>query len=245
MPHSGRKLTALALAALCLSLVGAAKDDEAKKQIAADKEALKPLQAFVGGWSGSGMVRLGDSDGWLAESQWGWSFDDGRAAIVFETVKGKHYKSGRIVPGKKAGVFHFIGVTPDGKTTEAFTGSLDERQRLVLDADKPTGDGRPDRIAIMTVARGKRLLIQFSRKNGSTYAQIAMLGLTKKGSNFASSGVVNECVVTGGESNRSVTYKGQTYYVCCTGCLQAFNDDPEGVIAEYKARKAAEAKEKQ
>jgi YHS domain-containing protein len=32
---------------------------------------------------------------------------------------------------------------------------------------------------------------------------------------------------------------GMTYYVCCTGCRDAFNENPSKIIAEYKARKAA------
>ncbi|MCB9949391.1 MAG: YHS domain-containing protein [Planctomycetaceae bacterium] len=38
-------------------------------------------------------------------------------------------------------------------------------------------------------------------------------------------------------------YKGKTYYVCCTGCKQAFEDDPEGIIAaaEERIRKARES----
>ncbi|MBS0201628.1 MAG: YHS domain-containing protein [Planctomycetes bacterium] len=32
-------------------------------------------------------------------------------------------------------------------------------------------------------------------------------------------------------------YKGKTYYVCCTGCRDAFNDDPEGILAAYEKKK--------
>jgi YHS domain-containing protein len=212
---------------------------DAKKQIAADKKLLGPLQVYVGGWKGSGMRKLGDADGWLAEADWGWDFAGGRAAIIFETIAGKWYKSGRLSPTDKTGTYTFVAIAPDGKTKEHFTGTLDKRNRLELFADKLTGKNRPDRIMISTVARGKRLLLQFSKKNGSAYTQLAQLGLTKKGSNFATSGVRNECVVTGGEGNRQVSYKGVTYYVCCKGCLQEFNDDPAGVIAEYKAKKLA------
>jgi len=37
----------------------------------------------------------------------------------------------------------------------------------------------------------------------------------------------------------AVSYAGTTYYVCCTGCRDAFNDNPAKILAEYKARKAA------
>jgi YHS domain-containing protein len=36
-----------------------------------------------------------------------------------------------------------------------------------------------------------------------------------------------------------VSYMGQTYYVCCSGCRDAFNENPAKIIAEYKARKKA------
>ena len=47
-----------------------------------------------------------------------------------------------------------------------------------------------------------------------------------------------ECIVTGGLGTMQVSFGGNTYYVCCTGCRDAFNDDPAKIIAEYKARKA-------
>ena len=43
-------------------------------------------------------------------------------------------------------------------------------------------------------------------------------------------------MVTGGAASIPVSYKGKTYYVCCTGCKQAFDDDPEGILAEYESR---------
>ena len=48
----------------------------------------------------------------------------------------------------------------------------------------------------------------------------------------------NECIVTGGLGTIAITYKGQTYYVCCTGCRDAFNENPEKFIKEWEAKKA-------
>jgi YHS domain-containing protein len=31
--------------------------------------------------------------------------------------------------------------------------------------------------------------------------------------------------------------QGVTYYVCCSGCRDAFNEDPEKYIKEYEAKK--------
>ena len=35
----------------------------------------------------------------------------------------------------------------------------------------------------------------------------------------------------------AVTYKGETFYVCCSGCRDAFNENPEKFIKEYEAKK--------
>jgi YHS domain-containing protein len=35
-----------------------------------------------------------------------------------------------------------------------------------------------------------------------------------------------------------VTHNGRTYYVCCTGCQAAFNENPEYWIAKAEERKA-------
>jgi YHS domain-containing protein len=39
-------------------------------------------------------------------------------------------------------------------------------------------------------------------------------------------------------SFREARHKGETYYVCCSGCRDAFNENPEKYITEFKAKKA-------
>jgi hypothetical protein len=48
-----------------------------------------------------------------------------------------------------------------------------------------------------------------------------------------------ECVVSGGLGTMPVSYKGETFYVCCSGCKDAFVENPEKFIKEFKAKKAA------
>ncbi|MBU6293541.1 MAG: YHS domain-containing protein, partial [Planctomycetes bacterium] len=35
----------------------------------------------------------------------------------------------------------------------------------------------------------------------------------------------------------TVSYKGETFYVCCSGCRDAFNENPEKYVKEFKAKK--------
>ena len=53
----------------------------------------------------------------------------------------------------------------------------------------------------------------------------------------------DRCIVTEGKGTSKVSYKGKTYWVCCSGCRDAFLDDPEGVLAD--ARQRANERKKQ
>ena len=91
----------------------------------------------------------------------------------------------------------------------------------------------------------KRTLVLHERKPArqSQYFRIAEVGYTRKGTSLAVEGADGpECVVTGGKGTIRVSYKGKNYYVCCTGCRDAFNDDPEGILAAYRKRVAARQK---
>mgnify|MGYP002624748983 CR=1 FL=1 len=235
----------LVLIALPLLTLRADESDAKKDRTKEDKKALSAIQRFVGGWRGVGIPDRTSSQGaWGEEAQWAWEFKDGRAYIVFDATDAKIYKAGQITPTDKAGVYALTATLPDGKTTESFTGSVNDEEQLVFTAVKDYGDERPAQILIRTVARGNRLLVLYSKKNGNSLARIAEIGYTRKGSNFASASTANECVVTGGEGDIKVEYKGKTYYVCCRGCLDAFKDDPDKVMAEYQQKKDEEAKKK-
>jgi hypothetical protein len=69
---------------------------------------------------------------------------------------------------------------------------------------------------------------------------MAEIGYTRKGSEFAKAMGSIECVVTGGLGTIPLTYEGETYYVCCTGCRDYFLENPAAVLKEYRDRKAAE-----
>lgn len=99
--------------------------------------------------------------------------------------------------------------------------------------------GAPARLTFRLVAEGKRLVVLLERRLGESdqFARLAEIGYTRKGSRFGHGGGVSpECIVTGGLGTIAVEYKGQTYYVCCTGCRDYFLDQPEEVLAQYRHR---------
>jgi len=212
----------------------------------AQKEKLMPLQNFIGGWKGVALQKLGGIARWSAESEWAWSFDEGVPAIVFELTPGRYFTSGRIIPGKGENAFVLQARHIESEVVETFSGFIDENNQLefINDVIEPS---RPARLLIKTLADNKRLVLTLQYgSNLNRLQQGATLGYTRKGTVFATrSRPVNECVVTGGEGNQQVSYGGETYWVCCKGCLSMFEDNPEKVIAAYEARKAKERAKQQ
>lgn len=246
-PHLGF----LAAAALLLGAAGAELKNSDRVQN--DKQALAPLQVYIGGWRGVGQVRRGSNQGaWTEKADWAWKFDGDHAALVFDSPEGKYYRSGRLQGGEKPGEFELLATRPDGQTEDRFVGRIDDKEQLVLVAahektSEQANDAEtsPDRISLRTVADGDRLLILYERQlpGGDRFTRLAEVGYTRQGSSFAKGSSQPECVVTGGLGTIEVAYKGKAYLVCCTGCRDLFNDDPEGVLADYRERKEKEKAE--
>jgi hypothetical protein len=221
----------------------------ADERLAADKAALAPLQEYVGSWRGVGQPRRGSSQGaWTEMADWSWKFSDGRAMLIFDSPKAKYYLSGKLLPAGEKPKFELVAARADKSGDDHFSGKIDDAGQLVLSASE--GEERsadsPSRITIRTVADGDRLLVLYEKRTtGDRYSRLAEVGYTRAGASFAKGSGEPECVVTGGVGTIAVEYQGKKYFVCCTGCRDLFHDDPEGVLAEYKERKAAErAKEK-
>jgi YHS domain-containing protein len=87
------------------------------------------------------------------------------------------------------------------------------------------------------------LMLHERRRQGSTfYSRVAGIGFTRSGTRLATANIGPLCIVTEGKGTSKVTYKGKTYWVCCSGCRDAFLDDPEGVLADARERAAAKKK---
>jgi hypothetical protein len=240
MRRNGLRLIVVGLAALS---IGGAEQDS----LEADKAALAALQSYVGQWKGVGQPRRGvTKDAWIEQADWAWKFSGKRAAIAFESPQGKIYRNGELRPGGKPGDFRFLGTLPDGKTQEELSGAIDKQGDIVFTAESPK-PGRPAQITLRQVAGGDRLVIsmlQPSPTAGTLLVSLAEIGYTRQGSGFGKGSTGPECIVTGGFGSMKVEYQGQTYYVCCTGCRDLFNDDPEAVLADYRKRKEEEKAKK-
>ena len=212
----------------------------------AQKEKLQPLQSFIGGWKGVAMQKLGGQDRWAAEAEWAWSFDGGIPAIVFELSPGRFFTRGQIIPGAEENTFILRAHHAETDTVDTYSGFMDENKQLEF-TNQVIQISRPARLLIKTLADHKRLVITLQYgSNEKRLQQGATLGYTRKGTVFATrSRPLHECVVTGGEGNQQVSHNGETYWVCCKGCLSMFEANPEKVIAAYEARQVKEQENEQ
>jgi YHS domain-containing protein len=212
----------------------------------ADQDALKPFASFIGDWRGTGQVERGRTKGaWVENANWAWKLTNDSAALELTIKNGKHLRSGLLKPGKEPGTFVLEATLADG-SKRVFRGKSPagkSKDPLVLKAEGGAGEGV--RRITLTPLHETRLLVLIESELGDnkTFHRLGEVGYTREGVKFAAGESGPICIVTEGRGTIKVTHKGQTYWVCCTGCRDLFNDDPEAVLAEAAERKKAKEKE--
>jgi hypothetical protein len=215
------------------------------KRLAAEKEQLARIQQLVGNWRGVGQPQRGSTrDNWVERADWSWRFDDKQVTLVATLPSGRFFRELRLMAAERDGQFRLVATSSDDDVqTVEYTGLLDEADRLTLSAQSPPA-GYPARMSFRFVAGGDRLLVLLESRSPTSdqFVRLAEVGYTRQGSGFGRGSQGRECVVTGGLGTIEVTHEGKTYYVCCTGCRDYFNDNPAEVLAEYAAREAKASK---
>jgi hypothetical protein len=224
---------------ICVALIApvfASSADAALASPKSAKQALAEFNSLIGGWRGVGQPRRGSAVGsWAEKAEWVWDFSRPDPAIRYEVTGGKLVRSARLTFDEGSGEFVVTVNLPD-RSTRTYRGKLFD-DRLSVES-QPDAKGQIDSITI-TRLNEKRTIVLFERRHGEdgARARVAEVGYTREGTRLAVEGGDGpECVVTGGKGTIPVTYKGHTYYVCCSGCKQAFLENPEKILAEYRQR---------
>lgn len=227
------------MSALCfLALTVLFVDDKSSP-----KDALKGFQELIGSWRATGEPATGSSAEkskgfWKETISWSWKFKGNDAWLTFTIDKGKHFTSGEL-RSQGDDKFQLIMTGPDGKK-QTFEGKLASNGRKLV-AERTDTDRTDD--AKLTISLVGEIRFQYSLetrpRDRKLYTKLFQVGATREGESLAGSAKSNapECVVSGGLGTMKVMHKGETFYVCCSGCLEAFKDDPEKYIKEFKAKK--------
>lgn len=205
------------------------------------REALKPFNVLVGAWNGAGTPE-GTADErqkghWTEVLNWAWQFKGEDAWLVVSFDKGKHFTSGELRPLEKPNTFRFIVKTTD-KQDLTFEGEYKDKYLTLERVDEKTKETQR---LVFALLHSNRITYRYEVKPAEKtfFTKLYLVGATKEGEPFVAKGFnEKECVVSGGQGTTPVMFKGKTYYVCCSGCRDAFNENPEKYVNEFEAKRA-------
>lgn len=224
---------------LVLGLVAPPVRAADKDQRADKMEALKALNDYIGDWNGTGApprARPGSKDFWSETVSWSWRFKGDDAWLVMKIKDGKHFKRGemRYLPDKKK---YELTLTDVKDKKQVYQGELKDEVFTLEHVDADTKDTY--KLTMNLAGDGVRLIYKSSKKSAgrTLYVPQYEVACNKVGESLGAKEKKNICVVSGGLGTSTVTYKGKTYYVCCSGCRDAFNENPEKFIKEFEAKK--------
>ena len=231
----------LVAVAACLCLFGAAGAFEESASQSTVKVAgtdhLQPFNSLIGEWKGVGQVRRGSRKGaWSEKVVCEWHFEQGAGTVVLKSEGGQSFETLNLEWDTAESRLVLRQKQQDGLVT--YYGSMPEAwpDKLQLTSDT-SKDGVTYRCTLQQLSP-IRATIMFERRASASgsFRRLAQIGYTRVGARLAVAGAnQRKCIVTGGLGTIPVSHKGKTYYVCCQGCVQAFNEAPDAIISEYKA----------
>ena len=241
--------------------VGGSAEPGAKTASAEDRmnaviERLKPLQVLLGGWRGTTRREF---DGFKAVDQHEWVWDlqserENPALVMSSGGKSPYVDEARLTWRNEFKDFQLTVTSPE-----------DEKRVFVGQFSKPVedvagDDGKLQRTFALTFVQtepadakeqfqytfnqqeNNRYLMEISKKRGkAAFRRFDTVSTQRDGTSFALSDSdygEKTCIISAGLGTISVSYKGQTYWVCCSGCKAAFEEEPERWI-----KRAAENRE--
>lgn len=224
-----------------------AKTAEQRKQVVA---AMKGIQVVLGSWRGTTNKEVGDFKALEAPS-WVWDFrtDRGQPALVMKSEKSQYVTAARLTYLTDRQVYQMTAQDQDGQSrtlegqltspVEEFEGDdrrVHRKYKLQL---TEVGDAKDALQLTLNQQDNNRYLFEVERKKGHRFMRVDTVGTQREGSSFAlndSDYKDKTCVISGGLGMSQVSYNGKSYWVCCSGCQAAFDEEPARWVAEYEAK---------
>ena len=224
---------------LPILLLALAFESSAQDKKASPRVALMPFNEYVGTWQGDGKVK---KDIWSETIEWSWKYKGDDGWLIFKIKDGKFLKGGelRFLPDQK--LYQLTAV--DAKDQKlVYEGKIEKEYLTLFRTDEKTkerqrvqmfnaGDGVIFNYRVSTAKEGAKLFPEYEVK--------ARLDADSWPPTFINNKRV--CVVSGGHGTMLVNFKGQNYFVCCSGCRDAFQENPEKWIKEYETNNKKDKK---
>jgi len=194
--------------------------------------ALLPFEHMIGGWKGTAKPASNPLKGWQESHGWAWKFEKGKPIGLTVSLEGdKTLTKGAISFDESSKKYKLDGTDPSGKAI-VFLGSWStDGKTLTFDRLGANPEGK-ERLVFRPTSNKIRYTLNLDRQEPGApqYKSVITIGLTKDGEAFAAGGGgadLPKCIMTGGAAGLSVSYMGKSYPVCCTGCRDEFNENPE------------------
>ncbi|MFO0845208.1 MAG: YHS domain-containing protein [Gemmataceae bacterium] len=228
-------MTRLALVVALGLLSARAGADPSRKSA---REALQGFHDLIGSWKGSGTPQQGtreqrDRGFWQEAITWQWQFKDKDAWLRKPTSR-RGSITGSSAHSPREGCLRVEGDHRGEGDTDVHRQA--RRQEADRRADRRDGEAGAAAGVLAAALQPAPVLPRGEAGGGVVHAGLPG-GATKQ--EFASVDKGPECIVPGGLGTIPVAYKGKTYYVCCTGCRDAFREEPEKYIKEFEEAKKA------
>jgi YHS domain-containing protein len=234
-----RRLFMRRLAAIAILVALASPSIEAEKD-PAPIEALKPFNVLIGKWNASGVpegtLEEKQKGHWTETLQWAWQFKGNDVWIVVSFDTGKYFARGELRHEKDDN--YQLKLETTDKKTLTFQGPLKNKELRLERIDDTTKETQR---LVFSLLHSNRIVYRYETKaaDKTFFTKVYRVGAGKDGEPFVSVGFnEKECVVSGGQGTSTVSYMGKTYYVCCSGCRDAFNDDPAKYVAAFEKKRA-------
>jgi hypothetical protein len=112
--------------------------------------------------------------------------------------------------------------------------------RLEFQQDESTAAGSEQWQLAIAQQENNRYLLEIGKRRGSAdFARYDTVSTQREGTSFAVSDTdyaEKTCIISEGLGTTELTYKGRSYWVCCSGCKAAFEEEPEKWIARAALR---------
>ncbi len=204
--------------------------------------ALQPFEHLIGPWRGHGFLEANKQEGWDETATWGWRFEKSKIVGMEVTFKdGRYFSTARLDPlelGNYEGQFRLTATTPQEKEA-IYEGSIKFGKNITF-VRKSGEASAPDQLTLQLL-HDVRYVMFVESKKGTAIKKLATIGATRADVRFGAAGKEEQgpkCIVTGAPGTSTVSHKGQTYYVCCSGCKGEFEVDPEKWLKLAKESKS-------
>lgn len=221
--------------------------------------ALQPLQVLLGKWEGKTRQAFKGFSA-VDELNWIWDFQTDRTqpGLKAKSDKSPYFKQVRVTYDPTSEKFQMTLTPPDGEPRqfdgtwadggepqETSEGKIVHRSYKLVFTELADA-GQEHWQIVLNQQDNDRYLLEMAKRPpaGKTFNKFDVVGTQRFGKSFAATDSDNpgpKCIISGGLGNATVSYKGKSYPVCCSGCAAAFNEDPERWLAKLAEKEKMKA----